>query len=164
MAGGVKNVHIKDCIFENTFSIATVKAPRGRGARIDNIRYEDCTLRNYDLDHEDCKWFRGAINIDQFYSHDEYDPDLKEEVNEGTPVIQNIYIKNIVLDTYGGNAIFLAGLPESPLQNIYLENVNAIGKYGLKACNIEGFVMKNVSVISRQDEDYQFHHAEYTEG
>ncbi|NOU62862.1 glycoside hydrolase family 28 protein [Paenibacillus sp. LMG 31461] len=162
MAGGVRNVLIKDCTFENSFSIATVKAPRGRGARIDNIRYEDCKLINYDLDHEDCKWFRGAINIDQFYSHDEYDPDLKEEVNEGTPVIQNIFFKNIVLDTYGGNAIFLAGLPESPLQNIYLENVTAIGKYGLKAYNVQGFVMKNVLVNSRNDEAYMFHSAELT--
>lgn len=164
MAGGLRNVLIKDCTFEDVFSIATVKAPRGRGAVIDQIRYEDCTLTNHDQEHQDCRWFRGAINIDQFYSHEEFDPDKPEEVNEGTSVIRNIYFKNIVLDTHGGNAIFMAGLPESPLRNIYLENVNAVGKYGLKAYNIEGFVMKNVAVSSRQDEAYKFHHAEYTAG
>lgn len=163
MAGGVRNVVIKECRFEESFSIATVKAPRGRGAVIDNIRYEDCTLVNHDKDHQDCRWFRGAINIDQFYSHTEFDLDKPEKINEGTPVIRNIFFKDIVLDTSGGNAVFMAGLPESPLQNIRLENVNAVGKYGMKAYNIEGFVMKNVAVSSRLDEDYKFHRAEYTE-
>lgn len=51
----------------------------------------------------------------------------------------------------------MAGLPESPLQNIVLENVSGIGKFGLKAYNIEGLTLTNVSVMSRLDEDYQFH-------
>ncbi|AIQ57019.1 glycosyl hydrolase family 28 protein [Paenibacillus borealis] len=157
MAGGVSNVQVIDCSFEDVYSIGTVKAPRGRGAVIENISYENCTLKNYSLEHEDCEWFRGAINIDQFYSHIEYDADLREVVNEGTSIIRNISFRNIVLDTYAGNAVFMAGLPESPLQNIVLENVSAIGRYGLKAYNIEGLALRNVSVMSRMDEDYQFH-------
>jgi exo-poly-alpha-galacturonosidase len=157
MAGGVSGVQVTDCIFEDVYSIGTVKAPRGRGAVIENISYENCMLKNYSLEHEDCEWFRGAINIDQFYSHIEYDADRLEEVNEGTSIIRNISFRNIVLDTYAGNAVFMAGLPESPLQNIVLENVSGIGKFGLKAYNIEGLTLTNVSVMSRLDEDYQFH-------
>ncbi|WP_426452539.1 glycosyl hydrolase family 28 protein [Paenibacillus sp. S-38] len=163
MAGGVRNVRISDCRFEDVYSIATIKAPRGRGAVIENVTVEDCTLTNYSLEHEDCRWFRGAINIDQYYSHAAFDADKIEEVDEGTSVIRNIHLKNIVLDTHAGSAVFMAGLPESPLQNITLENVNALGKYGLKAYNIKGLVMKNVTVTSREDQDVQFHNAEYTE-
>lgn len=47
----------------------------------------------------------------------------------------------------------MAGLPESPLQNIKLENVNAIGKYGCKANNIRGLVLNNVNVISRDGDE-----------
>ena len=159
MAGGVSDVRVTDCMFEDVYSIGTVKAPRGRGAIVENISYENCTLKNYSLEHEDCEWFRGAINIDQFYSHIEYDADRMEEINEGTSIIRNIFFKNIVLDTYAGNAIFMAGLPESPLQNIVLENVSAIGKYGLKAYNIDALILKNVSVVSRLDEPYHFHNA-----
>ncbi|AIQ45845.1 hypothetical protein R70723_08115 [Paenibacillus sp. FSL R7-0273] len=159
MSGGVRNVKVSDCTFEDVYSIGTVKAPRGRGAVIENIVYEDCTLRNYSLEHEDCRWFRGAINIDQFYGHKEYDPDRAEEVNEGTGIIRDITFRNIVLDTHAGNAVFMAGLPEQPLQNIVLENISAIGKYGLKAYNIEGMTINNVSVLSRLDEPYQFHNA-----
>lgn len=162
MAGGVSNVRVQDCTFEDSFSIGTVKAPRGRGAVIEDISYEDCTLRNNDLEHQDCRWFRGAINIDQFYSHEQFDADLKEDVTEGTSIIRNIRFRNIVLDTHGGNAVFMAGLPESPLQNIHLENVHAVGKSGLKAFNIQGLVMKNVTVLSRDGEDYKLYNAEVT--
>ncbi|AIQ51483.1 glycosyl hydrolase family 28 protein [Paenibacillus sp. FSL R7-0331] len=159
MSGGVRNVKVSGCTFEDVYSIGTVKAPRGRGSVIENILYEDCTLRNYNLEHEDGQWFRGAINIDQFYGQREYDPDCVEEVTEGTGVIRNITFRNIVLDTQAGNAIFMAGLPEQPLQNIVLENISAIGKYGLKAYNIEGLAMNKVSVLSRLDEPYQFRNA-----
>jgi hypothetical protein len=46
----------------------------------------------------------------------------------------------------------MTGLPESPLCNIVLENVNAIGKYGLKANNIRGLVTNNVSITAREGE------------
>ncbi|MDQ8734754.1 glycoside hydrolase family 28 protein [Paenibacillus sp. LHD-38] len=163
MSGDVRNVRVSDCTFEDVYSIATVKAPRGRGAVIENIRFEDCRLTNYSLEHEDCEWFRGAINIDQFYSHLLFDVDKAEEINDGTSIIMNIELKNLVMDTHAGNVIYLAGLPESPLQHIRLENIQAIGKYGHKAFNIKGLVMKNVFVQSREDENVKFHQVEHTD-
>lgn len=153
MSGGVRNVLVRDCQFENTYSIGTVKAPRGRGNVIENISYEDISFKNMSTEHKDCRWFRGAIYVDQFYSHETFDVDKAEEVNEGTAVIRNITFKNIDMDTVAGNAVFLAGLPESSLKDIRLENVNATGKYGMKAYNIDGLTMENVRVTSREDED-----------
>lgn len=69
-------------------------------------------------------------------------------------------LKNIRVDTLAGNAVYLTGLPESPLQNIRLSHVRAIGKYGLKANNIQGLELDDVSVESREDKDYVFHHVE----
>ena len=57
--------------------------------------------------------------------------------------------QNIILDTVTGNAIYLTGLPESPLENIRLENVTAVGKHGFIANNINGLVLDNVSVDAR---------------
>jgi len=65
------------------------------------------------LSHKDCKWFRGAINIDQFYSHETFDIDELEEMNEGKPVFRDIYFRNIKLETQAGNAVYMPGLPES---------------------------------------------------
>ncbi|MCX7715556.1 MAG: glycoside hydrolase family 28 protein [Clostridia bacterium] len=152
MSGGVRNVRVMDCTFDNVYSIASIKAPRGRGGTIENISYEDITLKNFSTEHKDCKWFRGAVYIDQFYSHDEFDTHKAEDVNEGTPVIKNISFKNIRLETSAGNAIYLTGLPESPLENIRFENIEAVGKYGFKASNIEGLVLDNVSIVSKETE------------
>lgn len=154
MSGGVKDVYVSDCDFKDTYSIGSVKAPRGRGGMIDNIVYENCTLDNENTEYSDCKWFRGGIYIDQFYSHDDFDIDKKETVNDGTAKISNIKFKNIKLKTVTGNAIYLAGLAESFLENITLENINAIGKYGMKAYNIDRLKMDNVQVHSMEDKDY----------
>jgi len=155
-SGSVRNVFVQDCSFDNVYSVATIKASRGRGGVIKNVRYEDIIYQNHSLEFSDCRWFRGAINIDQFYSHEIFDVDKAEEMNDGTPVIQDIYFKNILLDTYAGNAIYLAGLPESHLKNIYFENVKATGKYGFKAYNVDGLYLTDVSVVSRQDEPFVF--------
>ena len=55
MSGGVSNVFVRNCEFENTHSIASVKAPRGRGAYIKNIHYENCSLINHSTEHSDTK-------------------------------------------------------------------------------------------------------------
>lgn len=164
MSGGVRNVLVQDCVFEDVYSVASIKAPRGRGGIVENIKYEDITHYNYNLEHKDCEWFRGAVYIDQFYSHISFDADKSEEVNEGTSTIRDIIFRNIRLDTLTGNAIYLTGLPESPLRDIQLDNVHAVGKYGLKGNNIKNLTMNNVSVDSREDEKYMFHNVKGVNG
>lgn len=160
MSGDVRNVLVQDCDFKNTFSIGSVKSPRGRGGIIENIIYDNVCLENRGTGLSDCEWFRGGLYVDQFYSHVNFDPNALEEFNEGTSIIRNITFKNVSLDTDGGNAIYLAGLPESPLYNIHLENITASGKYGMKANNIRGLIMNNVSVVSMEDEPYSFNKVE----
>lgn len=145
MAGGVRNVLVRDCVFEDTYSLASVKAIRGRGNYIEDITYERLRHYNHSLEHQDCRWFRGAIYIDQFYSHEEYDSDAAEPVTEGTPVIRNIVLRDIETETIAGNAIFLQGLPERHLDGVRLENIRARGKTGLTVVNADGVVMKDVS-------------------
>lgn len=158
MSGGVRNVLVKDCTFENVFSIGSVKAPRGRGGIIDNIRYEDIIYKNEDPEITDTKWFRGAIYVDQFYSNAEFDSEKREPVTEETAVIRNVTFKNIKLDTLTSSAVYLTGLPEQPLQNITIENVEAVGKYGMTACNIENFTLSNVTVEAREGKVYNLNH------
>jgi len=154
VSGGVKNVLVRDCKFTDTYSVGSVKSPRGRGNVIENIRYSNCTHINSSYDYTDCEWFRGAIYIDNFYSHIEFDPSEKREIDETTPSIRNICFEDISVKTVAGNAIYLAGLMESPLKNIYLKNIKAEGKYGLKAYNIQGFEFENLEVISNEDNNY----------
>ena len=146
MSGGVENVAVKNCTFENTYSIASVKAIRGRGGYVKNISFENCTHFNHSQEYKDCEWFRGAIYIDGFYSHKEFDPDKKVPIDEGTPCVDGIFLKNIISETIVGNAVFLCGLPEAPFKNIRLENVKAHGKFGMVKHNLENWEFINTEI------------------
>jgi len=156
MSGGLRNVLVEDCVFQDTFSLASVKAIRGRGNMIENITYRDCTLTNQSQEHQDSQWFRGAIYVDQFYGDAKFDSHQARPKDESTPLIRNVLFQNIKLDTVGGNAIYLTGLPESPLENIRLENVTATGKHGFIANNINGLTLNNVSVEARDGKAMRF--------
>jgi predicted phage tail protein len=47
-----------------------------------------------------------------------------------------------------------------PLQNICLENVEAGGKWGVKAYNVRGLKMENVSVHAREGETFRIYNVE----
>lgn len=151
MSGGVRNVLVRDCIFENTHSIASIKAVRGRGAYIRNIRYENCSLVNRSTEYGDTKWFRGAIYMDGFYGEEEFDADTPAAVNEGTPVVEDICFKDLTLDTIAGNAVYLCGLPERHYKNIRFENVKARGKHGIKAKNINELQLIDTDITGSED-------------
>lgn len=70
----------------------------------------------------------------------------------GTPVVEDIYFKDISLRTIAGNAVYLCGLPEAHFKNICLENVKAHGKYGMRSKNIDGLRLINTD-ISGECED-----------
>ena len=151
MSGGVENVFVRNCTFENAFSIASIKAIRGRGAYIKNIHYENCSLVNHNPDIKDCRYFRGAIYLDGFYGQEEFDADEAVPVNEETPVVDGIYFKNVTAETIAGNAVYLCGLPERPFKNVYLENVQAHGLHGLKVKNIENLQLIHSNITGDEE-------------
>ena len=81
-------------------------------------------------------------------------------MDEGTPVIRNITFRNIQADTAVSSAIYLVGLPEQPLENIRLENVQASGRWGMRAANIRGLIMENTSVTAREGETFRMDRVE----
>ena len=157
MSGSVRHVLVRNCVFENTHSLGSVKAPRGRGGVIEDVVYEHIRHHNDKAEHKDCRWFRGAILVDQFYSHDHYDFDASEPAGAGPAVIKDIVFRDIVTSTKAGNAIFLAGLPEQYLENIKLINVTAQGKTGMIAGNVQGLVMENLQVTADEGAPMQLH-------
>lgn len=147
MSGGIRDVVVRDCVFQNTYSLLSIKAPRPRGGVVEDVICEDCIHFNYDTLYEDSEWFRGAIYIDQFYSYKQFDSQLKKPVSEATPQIRNVVFRNVEVDTVAGNAIYIVGLPEMPIQNVTLDHVKAKGKNGIVLRNVEGLEQKNVSII-----------------
>ena len=156
MAGGVRNVLVQDCHFEDSFSIASVKAPRGRGSYIENILYDNCSLVNKDRIMKSCKWFKGALYLDNYYGEDIVDHEVMQEVSDSTPTIRNITFQNISIYTEEGYAVYIAGLPESNARNICLNNIRAVGRNGLLAVNVDGLKLHNVEVEAMEGRDMEF--------
>lgn len=156
MSGGIRNVLVQDCFFEDSFSIASVKTRRGRGACIENVLYDNCALVNKDRDMKSCKWFKGALYLDYYYGEDYTDHEKAQEISEETPLIKDITFQNISIYTEEGNAIYLAGLPESNARNICFENIEAIGRNGFFAVNVDGLKVHHVSVKALEGKDMEF--------
>lgn len=146
MSGGVRNVTVRTCVYKDSFCAASVKTRRGRGGKIENIRFENCKLVNEDEQFSDCKWFKGCIYIDMFYAQTSCDTETAEKFSEETPAIGNIILKDINLETIGGKAIYICGLPESPVGSVCMENIKAKGRYGIFTANIKRLTAKNMSV------------------
>ena len=156
VSGGAKNILVRDCEFTHVYSIGSVKSPRGRGNVVENITYENCTGEYQDDEFHDCEWFRGGIYVDNFYSVREFDPSDAEPAGEGTPKIRNVTFRNIKMRSRVSHAVYLAGLPESPLEDIRLINITAEGAKGMRAYNIDGLTMENVDIITPDSEKYRF--------
>lgn len=121
MAGGIKNVYAIKCIFEETDRGIRIKTRRGRGKDgiIDGINAENIIMKKV----------QNPFIINAFYF---CDPDGKTEyvwskeklpVDDRTPIIRNIYLKDMICEDCEVAAGFIYGLPERKVENIILENI-----------------------------------------
>ncbi len=151
--GGVRDVVVKNCVFENTDNGLRIKSRRGRGGVVRDITYTDCTLK-------DCQ---PVISIMAYYQDSTYSTFPKDDpaqpLTDTTPVFRNLTIRNVTgASTREVGAI--AGLPESPVENVLLENVTLSGTGGLLIANARGVTLKKVKVTVPQGEPVILHNAE----
>lgn len=163
IAGGVKNVHITDCLFLNTDRGLRVKTRRGRGelSVLDDISFE-----NIDMD--------GVMTpfvVNSFYF---CDPDGRTDyvgsrkplpVDERTPEIGRLTFKNINATNCHVAGTYITGLPEKKIECLTFENVSMCfaedaksgvaammtsckegSRQGMYVAGIKKLILKNVKV------------------
>lgn len=149
--GGVRNVHVKNCTFADTDNGLRIKSDRTRGGRVENIVYENITMTNV----------RGAIWIAGYYPKVPAE-DKTEPVTETTPKYANIVIRN-VRATSTQDAGVIAGLPESRIENVRLENVSIVAaKRGLEIRNADGVVATGLEVAAKSGSPFIVRDAKVT--
>jgi polygalacturonase len=138
-AGGVRNLTVQRCRFENTENGIRIKSPRGRGGKVEKLTYTDITMTNVD----------PAITITCYYPKIPK-TDEAQLVTDETPVFRDIHIKNLTATT-AKEAGVIIGLPESLVSDISLENVRikAAGP-GLTIRNATGVSFKNVDILPQK--------------
>jgi polygalacturonase len=147
--GGVRNVTVRNCTFENTENGIRIKSQRGRGGIVENISYSDITMKNVN----------PAITLTCFYAYNSAGdskqqsapkPDVAQPVTETTPVYRNIHIRNLTA-TCEKSAGIIRGLPESLISDVVLENVSiTAATTGLAIQNAKGIQFKNVQVANKE--------------
>ena len=163
MAGGVRNLTVKDCKFLHTDRGLRIKTRRGRGkdAVIDGVLFE-----NIEMDH-----VMTPVVINAFYfcdpdGHSEYVQSKKEyPVDERTPYLGELSFCHIKAENCHAAAAYIYGLPEQKVKKVLFEDVSfsyakepksgmpammddaeQVTKLGLFAKNIEILELRNVSI------------------
>jgi hypothetical protein len=113
--GGVRNMLVRDCTFENTDAGVRMKAGRDRGGIVEHLTYENLQMTDV----------KTPINIISYYPSVPSDlaNDSAQPITDHTPIWKDLVIHN--LTATGANlGCQIVGLAEQHAQNILLENVN----------------------------------------
>ncbi|MGB8225280.1 MAG: glycosyl hydrolase family 28 protein, partial [Sedimentisphaerales bacterium] len=137
--GGVRNMTVKNCTFENTVSGIRIKSARDRGGIVENASYSDITMKNVKI----------PINITAYYPKVPKDSeDTAQPVTNRTPIYRNILIKNLTATSFR-SAGLIVGLPEAPISDVTLENVHITAPKGLTVRNAK-VILKNVKIETQE--------------
>jgi pectin methylesterase-like acyl-CoA thioesterase len=175
--GGVFNLLVENCTFERLGSGIRIKSSRGKGGLVENITYRNIIMNNVKI----------PINISSWYQDDAED-ETAQPMTALTPVFRNIRIQNVLATSpYGAidiadritdffyyyyahhayleprNAGIIAGLPESKVSDILLENVHIKADKGMRIQNAENIKFKNVKIETLTDDSVILKNAKVAE-
>jgi len=133
--GGVRSLRVRGCVFEGTENGIRIKSYRGRGGIVQDLVYEDIRMNNVER----------AITFTAYYpripAEDEPRPFTPE-----TPRYRNIVVRNLTATCYE-NAGVIVGLPEAPIENVKLQNVEITAeRTGLELRHVRNAHLENVVI------------------
>lgn len=122
--GGVDSMYIDSCTFNGTTNGLRIKSYRGNGGNVRGIHYSNITMTNVEY----------PIYFSEYYPHIPSQSDTAQPITSLTPHYHDITLENLTStgSVYGG---VIVGLPEMPLTNIHLQNVNISALVGVQIRN-----------------------------
>ena len=146
IAGGIRNLVANNITCDGTQMGVRIKSRRGRGGFVENVRFNNWTMRNVGQ----------AINVTSYYMMEGEARTSAQPVSEKTPVFRNIAISGMTI-TGARVAINIEGLPEMPIKELRISDVIASAKTGLKAFNTEALEVRNVRVDAESGPAFLIH-------
>jgi len=155
-AGGVHNVTVRNCTFENTENGLRIKSQRGKGGVVENITYDHITMKNVD----------PAITFTCYYANNSSGDAATDSTtgaaakpSDRIPAYRHIHISNLTA-TCPRAAGIINGLPDSCISDVTLENVTITAQKSFQITNAKGFQLKNVTVNVPGGEPFTLKNAE----
>jgi polygalacturonase len=163
MSGGIYGVKIRDCLLEGTERGLRIKTRRGRGSKaiIDGVWMENVRMNAVGTpfvinSFYDCDLPRDAI----------YERNRREmPIDDGTPTISGISLRDVTCDNVQHSAAYVLGLPERPVDGLNIERysvrldpcatagfpdkalgIEPVTRSGLYFCNVRGLRLRDITV------------------
>jgi polygalacturonase len=141
-AGWIRNIYLHDCIFDGTDRGFRFKTRRPRGGGVENIYYErvKMNIRRHALEWDllGSRTYVGKLA----------DRLPKLPINELTPVIRNMFFRDVVINTQE-NFIKAKGIPEIPLTNVVMENLDVTCGQTILMYDVKDIVIRNSTIRSK---------------
>ena len=142
--GGVRNVTVKHCTFENTENGIRIKSDVRRGGLVENISYSDITMKNV----------FPAITFTCYYMSDSAgdaprpaaaQTNTAPTTGQSIPIFRDIRVTNLKATSLKSAGV-IQGLPENCISNVVFENVRISSPKGLTVRNAKGirFISSNI--------------------
>jgi len=171
MSGGVHNITIANCVFQDTDRGIRVKTRRGRGGSMERI-----LVNNIIMDRVLC-----PFTFNMFYrcgaQGTEYKEKKERPVDAFTPAIRKIQISNVMVNDASASAGFFYGLPELPIEEItmadcrirmadnavagnpaMMEDIDKMKQAGIYMRYAQNVVLRNVSISNYIGKEIEFDH------
>jgi polygalacturonase len=156
--GGVRNVTVRNCTFENTENGIRIKSYRGKGGVIENIRYENITMKNVDPAITFTCVYGGTSAGDAVQSSTPPEG-ATSAGTKGLPVMRKIFVRDLKATAQRGAGLIL-GLPDSLISDVVLEKVEIHSSTGMTIKNAHGIELKNVRVTPKSGAPYLLENAQ----
>lgn len=141
-AGWIRNIYLHDCVFDGTDRGFRFKTRRPRGGGGENIYYERVVMNisknAIEWDLLGSRTYVGALA----------DRLPKLPINELTPIYRNIFMRDVKINTKE-NFIVAKCIPEVPLTNVILENMDVTSGSLFLIRDVKDFVIKNSKITSK---------------
>jgi len=161
MSGGVRNVVIANCIFEGTDRGIRVKARRGRGGVVEDIRVSNIIMKGVICPFVlHMHYFCGTGGKEKIVWDKNPYP-----VTDATPIFRRIHFSNITVREVSAAAGFIHGLAEMPVEEVTFDNISVqmaadaapavpammsglepMKRAGFLCCNIKNATFNNVRI------------------
>lgn len=133
MSGGIRNVFVKNLTATRADFGIRFKSMRGRGGVI-----EDITIENMKMGRS----VYEGIQVDM-----DYGTPLRPDDTSLSPIFRDITVRNLSIDR-ARTGLRIVGLPESPVENLILENISIQAeKDGVAPIHLKNEQFRNVNII-----------------
>ncbi|MFC4097190.1 glycoside hydrolase family 28 protein [Euzebyella saccharophila] len=146
-AGWIRNVYLHDCIFDGTDRGFRFKTRRPRGGGVENIYYERVKMN---IKRHALEW---DLLGSRTYVGELADRLPKRPITDLTPVYRNLFFRDVEITTQE-HFIRAKCIPEVPLTNVVMENLDITSGHTILLRDVKDFVIKN-SVIRSKNQNIE---------